>query len=88
MFTISENVNICDAEHGFSSVFFSGARVSALYEWRPEIEPEAITSPLWTGYQIQCEEIFFPSPSISPPRYPPSTIDDTVIICTSAHSGL
>lgn len=43
VFTVSENVNVCDAEHGFSSVFFSCARVSALCEWRLEIEPEAIT---------------------------------------------
>uniref|UniRef100_A0A8C4U8Q8 Transmembrane protein 231 n=1 Tax=Falco tinnunculus TaxID=100819 RepID=A0A8C4U8Q8_FALTI len=37
---VVENVNVCDAEHGFSSVLFSCARVPALYEWRPETEPE------------------------------------------------
>lgn len=42
-FTISESINICDAEHGFSSVFFSCARVSTLCEWRLEIKPAAIT---------------------------------------------
>lgn len=43
VFTVSENVDIRDAEHGFSSVFFSCTRISALCEWRPETEPEAIT---------------------------------------------
>uniref|UniRef100_A0A663MRN7 Transmembrane protein 231 n=1 Tax=Athene cunicularia TaxID=194338 RepID=A0A663MRN7_ATHCN len=55
---VVENVNTCDAEHGFSSVFFSCARVSTLYEWRPETEPE-IQSYWDRNGKPECVAVYF-----------------------------
>lgn len=52
---VSENVHVCDAEHGLPAVLLPCARVTSCCEWRPEAASEAAALPLRAGQQIQCE---------------------------------